>query len=399
MTIGRGLIAFAILAAVSSCASPGMPPGGPVDTNAPLVIGIVPDSGTINAKPGAVVFKFDKTVAERPSGAPSLADLFLISPRDGVLNAAWHRGTVDVKPSKGWKPNTAYTITMLPGMTDLRGNVRKTSKVTVFSTGPQIPTSRLTGVVFNWVSGSVAQHAFIEARPRADTSTNFVAVGDSVGAFAFANLPPGPYKVRGILDENNNKGLDAHEGWDTTTVSLTDSARIEIFAFPHDSVAPRLTEVGIRDSVTLELIFDRPIDPNLQITPTIIGIKRSDSTEVAVLSVARGGPTGDATAALTGLRPSRPTPSSSLLVKLGIPLRQATTLRIRAVGIRSLDGIAKTSERVALVDPNPPKKTPPAVPPAGAPTTAPPTTRPPTTPRPTPPPPPPPPPASQPKRK
>src|SRR5205823_2010769 len=44
MTIGRCLIAFAILAAISSCASPGMPPGGPVDTTAPLVIGITPDS-------------------------------------------------------------------------------------------------------------------------------------------------------------------------------------------------------------------------------------------------------------------------------------------------------------------------------------------------------------------
>src|SRR5438876_4327507 len=112
MNIRRGLVAFVIVGAAEGCASPGMPPGGPVDTTAPLVIGIVPDSGTINAKPGAVVFKFDETVAERPSGAATLADLFLISPRDGVPNVAWHRGTVDIKPSRGWKPNTPYTITM-----------------------------------------------------------------------------------------------------------------------------------------------------------------------------------------------------------------------------------------------------------------------------------------------
>ena len=372
------LITLAVAAAASGCASPGMPPGGPVDTTAPLVIGIVPDSGTINAKPGAVVFKFDETVAERPSGAPTLADLFLISPRDGVPNVAWHRGTVDVKPSRGWKPNTPYTITMLPGITDLRGNVRNTGKVMAFSTGPQIPASRITGVVFNWVSGSVAQHAFVEARPTTDTTTDFVAAGDSVGAFVIANLPPGSYKIRGFTDDNNNKGLDAHEAWDTTTVSLTDSARIELFAFSHDSVAPRLTEVAIRDSLTLELLFDRAIDPNQRLTPDMVDIKRSDSSQVAVASVAKGGATGDTTGAITGRRPTRPTPSSSLLVKLAVPLRQATALRIRAVGIRSLDGIAKTSERTALVDPNPPAKTPPA---------------------PKPPPPPPSPPTSQPKRK
>ena len=362
------------------------------------MIGVAPDSGTVNAKLGAVVFKFDETVAERPSGVQTLADLFLISPRDGVPNVAWHRGTVDVKPSRGWKPNTPYTITMLPGITDLRGNIRNTGKMIVFSTGPQIPASRLRGVVFNWVSGSVAQRSFIEARPATDTSTDFVAVGDSAGAFVFANLPPGPYKVRGFIDDNNNKGVDAHEAWDTTTVSLTDSARIELFAFPHDSVAPRLTEVAIRDSVTLELLFDRAIDPNQRLTPEMIDIKRSDSSRIAVVSVAKGGATGDTTAAATEPRLSRPTPSSSLLVKLAVPLRQATTLRVRAVGIRSLDGIVRASDRTALVDPNPPAKTPPVVPPTTAPPAAPPTTRPPTTPRP-PPPPPPPPPASQPKHK
>jgi hypothetical protein len=393
------LITLAVAAAVSSCASPGMPPGGPVDTTAPLVIGAEPDSGTVNAKRDAVVFKFDETVAERPSGVPTLADLFLISPRDGVPNVAWHRGTVDVKPSRGFRPNTVYTITMLPGITDLRGNVRNTGKMIVFSTGPEIPASRLRGVVFNWVSGSVAQRSFIEARPASDTSTDFVAAGDSAGAFVFANLPPGPYKVRGFIDDNNNKGLDAHEAWDTTTVSLTDSARVELYAFPHDSVAPRLTEVAIRDSVTLELLFDRPIDPNQRLTPDMIDIKRSDSSQVAVVSVAKGGATGDTTA-ITGPRILRPTPSTSLLVKLAVPLRQATTLRVRAVGIRSLDGIVRTSDRTALVDPNPPATVPPVVPPTTAPPTAPPATRPPTTPRPKPPPPPPPPPpASQPTRK
>lgn len=382
MIIRRGVVAFAIINAAGACASPGMPPGGPIDTDGPLVIAIAPDSGRVNVKPPAVIFKFDEVVGERPAGAPSLEGLFLISPRDGAPNVDWHRSEVAVKPRRGWKSNTAYTITMLPGITDLRGNVRNTGRVTIFSTGPEIPKSRVIGTVFNWITGSVAQRALVEARPVTDTTLVYVAAADSTGSFIFPNLPPGQYRLRGLIDENNNKGLDPREAWDTTTVALTDSARVELMAFAHDSVAPRLTDVVMRDAATLELLFDRAIDPNQRFTPASIEIKRSDSTVIPVLAVERGGGVRDSAAVAAGPVPSRVIPSTSLIARLGVAIRQATTIRVRAVGIRSLDGVAKTTEKVATVDPNPPEQTPPPAPPAGV--TAP--TR--------PPPPPPPPPAS-----
>ena len=359
-----------------------MPPGGPIDTEGPRVIAFSPDSGRVNVKPPAVIFKFDEVVSERPAGAAGLDALFLISPRDGVPNVAWHRGEVAVKPRRGWKSNTAYTVTLLPGITDLRGNVRNTGKITIFSTGPEIPKSRVIGTVFNWITGSVAQRALVEARPITDTTVVFVAAADSTGSFIFPNLPPGRYRLRGLIDENNNKGLDQREPWDTTTVALTDSARVELMAFAHDSVAPRLTDVVMRDAATLELLFDRAIDPKQRFTPASIEMKRSDSTVIPILAVEQGGGRRDSAAFAAGPAPSRGIPSTSLIARLGVAIREATTMRVRAIGIRSLDGVAKTTEKVATVDPNPPEKTPPPRTPAGV--AAP--TRPPPPPPPTPPP-------------
>jgi Big-like domain-containing protein len=384
MIIRRGFLGFAILSGAAGCASPGMPPGGPIDTEGPKVIAIAPDSGRVDVRPPAVIFKFDEVVSERPAGVGGLDALFLISPRDGVPNVAWHRSEVAVKPRRGWKSNTAYTITLLPGITDLRGNVRNTGRITIFSTGPEIPRSRVTGTVFNWITGGVAQRALVETRPVNDTTVVYVAAVDSTGRFIFPNLPAGQYRLRGLIDDNNNKGLDPREAWDTTTVALTDSARVELMAFAHDSVAPRLTDVVMRDAATLELLFDRAIDPNQRFTPASIEIKRSDSTVIPVAAVEQGGGRRDSAAVAAGPAPSRPIPSTSLIARLGVAMRQATTIRVRAIGIRSLDGVAKTTEHVATVDPNPPEKTPAPPPPAGA-------TRP---TRPPPPPPPPPPPAS-----
>lgn len=366
---------FGLIGALAVCASPGVPPGGPADTAAPQLIDIAPDSGATGITPKATIFRFDEVVSERPSGAQSLQALFLISPSDGIPDVDWNREEVAVRPRRGWRRNTAYTVTMLPGMSDLRGNVRNAGVVVVFSTGAEIPQSRIAGTVFNWLSGNPAPRAFVEARPATDTTTAYVAATDSTGRFLFSNLAPGTYRVRAILDDNNNRGLDPREPWDTTTVALTDTARVEMFAFPHDSVGARLANVGLRDSVTLEFLFDHAIDVNQRFDQSSVSIKTPDSANVTVLSITNPQIAADTTAAVAP-RPSRPIPSTSLLVRIGTPIRTRTTLRIRTIGVRGLDGIPFTTDRVVVVEPRPspappgPPARPPAPPPAPPPPAA-----------------------------
>ncbi|MEP6507387.1 MAG: Ig-like domain-containing protein [Gemmatimonadales bacterium] len=377
-----------LLVTALACASPGTPPGGPIDTKAPQIVRIAPDSGKTNVKPREVIFQFDEVVNERPSGSPTLGGLFLISPRNGEAEAAWHRSEIAVRPSRGFKSNTTYTIILLPGLSDLRGNTRNTGATTVFSTGPTIATGRITGTLFNWVEARIVARGLIEARPLNDTTTVYVTATDSVGDFNLKNVPPAQYRVRGFSDDNNNRGIDPREPFDTVIVNLVDSSKVEFLAFVHDSVGTRLANVSVRDSVTLELVFDNPLSVATQITAAQIRIRGSDSTEIPIASVAAPAPdsaitrpltpnptgtTAVTTTSLASRKPSRPPPLKSVIVRLVLPLRPKVTYKVRATDVQNLIGVAKTSEReVTLPAPvAPPASAKPpaaAVPPAPQPT-------------------------------
>ncbi|MEK0431084.1 MAG: hypothetical protein RL139_888, partial [Gemmatimonadota bacterium] len=162
---GRRLAVGVALTAVA-CASPGMPPGGPEDTAAPVLLKIIPDSGSLNVRAPRVVLLFDEVVNERStpsaggpgaapapssmgsgSGTANLAALVLISPSDGRERVLWKREAIEIEPRGGFRPNTAYRVTLLPGLSDLRNNVLKAGVEYAFSTGPAIPTGRVTGAL------------------------------------------------------------------------------------------------------------------------------------------------------------------------------------------------------------------------------------------------------------
>ena len=362
------------------CASPGMPPGGPPDAAAPQILAIIPDSGSVGVKLKEVVFRFDEVVAERPPSVTTLADLFLISPRNGVPDVSWHRDAIAVKPSDGWRPNTPYTVIMMRGLADIRGNVRNTGVTTFFSTGPAIPRTRITGQVFDWVTGAPAAGALVESFVQPDSIHPYVALVDTGGAFALEHLPPARYTVRAYVDRNKDLGIDPSEQWDSLSVSLTDSARIELLLFVHDTLPPRLRDVAAVDSQTLRVTFDKPMDPAQTITAANFAVVGFDSVPIPIASAnpeprdtigkAPAPPPRTAvrarvdTAAPPKRVMSRPTAISTAIIKLQRPLTPKLVYRVRAIGVRNLLGRAGNSERpfTAPAPPAPPSAKPVAVP-------------------------------------
>lgn len=378
--LGQGEIALRrLIAAVVfglACASPGMPPGGPPDVAAPQIIAITPDSGSVNVKPKEVIFRFDEVVAEKPASVTTLADLFLISPREGVPNASWHRDAISVKPDRGWRPNTPYTVIMMRGLSDIRGNVRNTGATTFFSTGPTIPRTRISGQVFDWVAGTPAAGALVESFVSPDTLHPYVALVDTSGAFALEHLPPARYTLKAYLDRNKNLSIDPSEPWDSVSVNLADSARAELLLFVHDTAPPRLREVAAIDSLSLRLTFDKPVDPRQTLTTANFAITGPDSVPVPIASASpEARDTTVRTAAplppRPGVRPrvdtstapkpvmSRPAPISTVIIKLQRPLTPKLVYRVHAIGIRGLLGNTGSSERpfTAPTPPPPPKST------------------------------------------
>jgi hypothetical protein len=284
---------------LTSCASPGVPPGGPEDRSPPRLVRISPETNSVNVRPREVVFSFDEVVSESPRGGGlgstggagtagagnPLEPLVVVSPRAGSVEVDWRRDRIAVRPRRGFQPNTTYRVTLLAGLADLRNNVRDSAAVLVFSTGGSLATQRLSGVIFDWVNGKPAPKAVAEAI--AEDSTVFYTIADSVGRFTIENLPPGAYLVKGTVDVNTNRAPDPREPFDTVRVDQTavargDTAAAELYAFVRDTIGPRIQTVVPQDSLRLRVTFDRPLAPGQAFTAANFSVVAADSAPVTL---------------------------------------------------------------------------------------------------------------------
>jgi hypothetical protein len=390
----RGLI---LLVAVVGCAQLGSPPGGPEDKNPPHLLRISPDTNAVNAHPKSVELRFDEIVNEQPaSGGQDLSSLFLVSPRRGRVDVRWHRSRIEIRPRRGWQPNTTYVITQLRGVSDLRGNADTLEHQYTFSTGPTRAPTLIRGRVFDWVAARVAPRAYVEAIRLPDSLT-YGEYADSLGRFVIRYAAPGRYLLRAMIDANSNRVLDRRELFDSATVTLGDSITREMLAFVHDSLGSGIAEVGVTDSLMLRVTFDRPLKPGVLVAASQFSLKAVDSTVVPIASLALGSvyekqladstrakavqdsirqvqiadsirranpnaaprPVAPVAPAVPPIRPnapprdttpparpSAPVPETYAVLKLGRSLAPAASFRLHADLLQSLMGIARSSDRV-----------------------------------------------------
>jgi hypothetical protein len=385
-----------ILAVLLACAQQGFPPGGPPDKVPPKLLKTSPDSGARNVSEKEVNLQYDEVLNERPGGASTLSALVLISPRDGAPHVGWHRTRLSVHGRKDWKANTTYTVTVLPGISDLRGNADKTGFELVFSTGPEIASAYVSGVVFDWPAGHPAPNALVEAISHPD-STVYIGRADSIGRFTLPHMPAGSFVVYGWVDANSNQDRDPHELFDSTVVTLEDTARVELLGFIHDSIGPHVTTVDVRDSLTLRASFDKPVDPKQPFDTAHFTLRAADSSVVPITAVVSAReiekkradsvsqadsirartdtafrrqyqaqhrvPT-DSTARraqrlaaeLATLAPSKPVPVTDILLSISKPLTAGAVYRLDARDMHNLMGVTANSTRSFTV----PKPAPPS---------------------------------------
>jgi hypothetical protein len=268
------------LALMAGCASQGMPPGGAPDKTPPLLLKVTPESGSLHVGPRQVVtFRFDEVVNERVRAGGGLDQGVVVSPTDGPVNVDWHRTSITIRNRKIWRPDLAYTVTILSGLQDLSGNATKKPLQTVFSTGGVIPHGEVRGVAFDWVAQQAKGGARVEAMLGGDTTLKFIAVADTAGRFVMTTLPPGTLTLRVYDDLNSNRVLDPREPWDSATVTLADTASREFYLFAHDTLGPSLLDAAPIDSVTLRIKFDRPLRPGAPLDASQFSLKMKDSTK------------------------------------------------------------------------------------------------------------------------
>ncbi len=390
----RRLTLLVAVLVAAACASPQPPPGGPVDEDSPQLTRIRPDSNATRVSLDGIGFEFDEVISERPQGSESLAELFLVSPSVGPNSVSWRRTRLEVKPKGGLRPNTTYTVVMLPGLTDLDGNVDTVGRTVVFSTGPQLAVGRVRGVVFDWLADRAAPRAFIEAIALPD-SVHYFGFADSTGRYDLRNLPNGTFLVRALVDQNRNRELDPRELFDTATVAvgttLINIVERSFHAIPRDTIGPGIERVEVVDSMTLRVALDRALDTAFVIRPGAFILKRGDSTAVPIASalggravqrlradsarikaiqdsvqaVARADSARRADSVRTGrvppprpappppaadttpppLKPTARIPDVEVFLTLEAPLPTGTAFRLRAEGLRSIVRAERSTER------------------------------------------------------
>jgi len=282
----RVRLAFVTAVLAAACASQGMPPGGPPDKSPPVLMKVSPESGSLKVSTRQIVtFSFDEVVSERTRTGLPLDQGVVVSPSDGPVSVDWHRTYITIRNRKGWRPDLAYTVTILSGLQDLSGNFTKKPLHTVFSTGSVIPHGEVSGVAFDWTAQQVASGARVEAMIGNDTALKFNAVADSVGRFVLTTLPPGTLRIRAYIDANSNRVLDPRELWDSVSVTLPDTASHDFYMFAHDTLGPSLLDVTPIDSLTLRVRFDRPVSPAILLDAAQFSLKWRDSTKADSVSI------------------------------------------------------------------------------------------------------------------
>ena len=276
-----GLLGGLAVGLVGACASMQPPPGAPYDPDPPVLLAATPDSGSVVGEfDDDVEFQFDEVIAER-----GLDRLVTISPRHEELSVSWKRQRFTVKPRDGWHTGAVYQVTLLPGVVDLQSNRTEEEHTIVFSTGDEIPDTRIRGSVVNWEGGEMAPGALVEVIRMPDSLT-YVGSADSTGRFNMLFLPPGTYLLRAGIDGNSNRRIDFREPYDSATVLFADSVlNRDFWTFRHDTVGPRITDSFLLDSVSVGLAFSQSLTLALPPTAAFDVWELPDSNRVTVSQV------------------------------------------------------------------------------------------------------------------
>ncbi|HEX5870878.1 MAG TPA: Ig-like domain-containing protein [Longimicrobium sp.] len=381
--IGSVVIAAAALAGAPGCAHIEAPTGGPVDSIAPVLVAVRPDTNAVLERwIGPVVFEFDETLSEE-----GVEDAVTLSPRLGPVSVDKEGRELRVKPRRGWRPGVIYQVEVAGGLRD-RFNNRRTEPIRlVFSTGPAIPDTRASGTVTERITGLPSVQARVDARRLSD-SLIYSTQADSAGRFAFRQIPEGEYRVLAYRDNNRNRRADPFEPRDsaalTVAVGQAPTARLAILL--PDTTPPRPGSARMTDG-WVEVRFDDYLDPEQTLSTGQVEVIGPDGAGVALAEVRIGAPpqardtaegdsvppaaaqpprpvqrdTAGRDTAAADTVPRGPLPAQGLFARPAGPMLPDTIYTVRVRDVRNVNGLVGGGEvPLRTPRPAPPPKTTPA---------------------------------------
>jgi len=263
------------------CAREMPPPGARPDEVPPSIVRIRPAPDSIVADfDGALEIRFSEPV-RIPNG---LAREMFVSPME-TYEAETGFSDLRLRPEDGWRDGVAYCFTIpTDGINDLLRNGMEEPVEFCFSTGGEIPDTRVEGEIIDALTGQPLEEARIIFWAGPD-SVPYGAISDSVGRFVTRGLPEGEYEAFGFVDRNRNMIPDrALESYDSASVAASPETPTELrfIVVAPDTTPPLLARALVVGSETVQLEFD---DYLLNPQPEEPGVTIRDSATNETLEI------------------------------------------------------------------------------------------------------------------
>lgn len=205
------LILISVMFSHSCANTSGSPSGGPKDTIPPVLVGVNPLPGQLNVPTHntALVFTFNEYVQCKDIKAISVSP-----PLEKPLKSKLKGKSVVLTSESDFEPNTTYTIDITGAIVDNNEGNKFPGYALTFSTGDQIDSMYITGIVQDCntllpVKGATvmlykdqADSALFLHRPDAVGKT------DDWGFFCLRNIQDTIFRLYAIEDKNNNNIFD-----------------------------------------------------------------------------------------------------------------------------------------------------------------------------------------------
>lgn len=233
------VMTFAVV--LYSCASMGRPEGGPIDQTPPKFLSSTPAVGALNNTNTKIILRFDEIIKLEKA-----AEKVVISPpqiQQPEIKASGRK--IEVNLLDSLKKNTTYTVDFADAIVDNNENNPMGQFTFTFSTGAQIDTMEVSGVVLDAsnlepIKGIlVGLHSNLNDTAFTKLPFERVARTDSRGHFSIRGVAPGKYRIYALMDADQNFAY---------------TQKSEVLAFNDSLVIPRLEERTRMDTAWVDSV-------------------------------------------------------------------------------------------------------------------------------------------------
>ena len=233
------LIPAIITLYIIACATIVTPTGGPKDVTPPKMTSSQPKKFSTNFKGNKLVLTFDEYVALKTP-----EKFMLISPPLSKIPDIKLKGhSVVVKLEDSLRSNTTYNFYFGDAIVDITENNPTKNFNFAFSTGPEIDSLSLSGIVTDAFTRMPVKEAlvllyndFADSLPMKQIPT-YVSRTNEKGHFMLNNLASGKYRAVALIDKNSDYMYDLPT---------------EMIGFSSDSVKPYYSAVNLEDTTVVK---------------------------------------------------------------------------------------------------------------------------------------------------